>query len=133
MDRNCRSPAVFVLPPLMTCCLASRLNPSLIATRRNSSARALGMHDFGGVAWHGLATLAVLFFDQPENRRKFSQGLLCRWHQGVTPGNCGDFSHPPVRLVPVEDHFVIIEAHSPHSTMNKFSNRTQRGRMPEQT
>jgi hypothetical protein len=28
-------------------------------------------------------------------------------------GKRGYFSHPPVRLVPVEDHFVIIEAHVP--------------------
>jgi hypothetical protein len=44
-------------------------------------------------------------------------------------GKRGDFSHPPLRLVPVEDHFVIIEAHVP-SFYNEQIQQTQRAGNP---
>src|SRR5206468_7529773 len=86
---------------------------SLVAARRNSSERALGMDDFGRIAWHWSCALAVLLFDHPEDFHQFCQSLLCCWHQGVAPGNGRNLSHPSIGLVSIEHDLVIIEAHVP--------------------
>jgi len=48
------------------------------------------MHDFSGVTWYGLATLAALFFDQPKDRRKFrhrdESANTCPVILGALPG-----------------------------------------------
>jgi hypothetical protein len=46
-------------------------NPSFSATRRNSSARALGMDDSCGVGWQVLVALCVLLGDDLEDSLKF--------------------------------------------------------------
>jgi hypothetical protein len=72
MDRERRGPAIFVFPTLVTACLARSFKTKFDRRRRNSPTRALGMHDFSGVPWHRLATLAVLFLDQAEDGHQFS-------------------------------------------------------------
>src|SRR5260370_6230524 len=91
----------------------ARRKPSLVAARRNSSERALGMDDFGRIAWHWSSALAVLLLDHPEDFSQFCQSLLCCWHQGVAPGNGRNLRHPSVGLVSIKHDLVIIEAHVP--------------------
>src|SRR5258708_27248886 len=83
-----------------------RRKPSLVAGRRNSSERALGMDDFGRIAWHWSSALAVLLFDHPEDFHQFCQSLLCCWHQGVAPGNGRNRSEEHTSELQSPDHLV---------------------------
>jgi hypothetical protein len=87
--------------------------PSLVAARRNSSARALGMHDLGCVGGQRLIPFLVLVRNQPKYGSELNKGIFPSRHERVASGNCRDFRNPSVGTVSIQHHFVIVEAHRP--------------------
>jgi hypothetical protein len=67
VDRNRCGTTVLVDPAFVTAVLRAFSKPSFAATRRNSSARALGMDNFGGVGWQRHPSLSVLGRDHLED------------------------------------------------------------------
>src|SRR5260370_4326791 len=83
-----------------------------MAARRNSSARALGMNDFGGIERHSLTGLAMLFFNHPEDQGKLGQCLFGGRHQCMTACKGRYLSHPTVGLVAIQHYLVVVEGHA---------------------
>lgn len=88
-------------------------NPSFRATLRNSSARAPGMGDFGGIGRQRLIALRVFLRDHLEYGCQFKQRSLSRRHQRMATRNGWNFGDPTIRFIPEEHDFIVIQAYCP--------------------
>ena len=79
------------------------VDPSFVTSRlaTQSSARALGMRDFGRVEWQGDALVAVFGRNHLEHMFEFHEGVLFGGHQCVAPRDGRNLRNPAVGLVSV--------------------------------
>lgn len=88
------------------------MKPSFLATRRKSSAFALGINDFGSVSGQWLLSPGIFFGDYVEYGCQFCQRLLSSRHERMATGYGRHFRYPTIRLVSVEHHLVVVQAHA---------------------
>lgn len=70
MKRNRDIAAIGMSASLVTARLPLTLKTERKATRRKSSARPLGMHDFSGIEWHGQSVFLIFSRDRIEYARQ---------------------------------------------------------------
>jgi len=112
MHRDRHRSTIVVMPALVTTGLPLTSNPRRVAARRKSSARALGMNDFGRVGRECRARFAELSLDHCEDLLQLHKGLCSGRHQGVAARNGRHFGDPTGRLIAIKQHFVIVETHA---------------------
>ena len=85
--------------------------PSAAATRWNSRAVALGMHDFGSVLRQLHPAVPMLLRDQCEDLFEFGQGRFSGVHERVAASKSRDLGHPRSIVLPVQHDFVVVKSH----------------------
>src|SRR5436190_671847 len=111
VHRYCCCASVWVLPALVTAGLSGLTEASLVAARRNSSTRALGMQDFGSIGWERLIALRVLLRNHLKYGSELGQCSFSGGHQRMASRDRRHFGNPAARLILVEHDLVVVQAH----------------------
>jgi len=69
------------------------------------------MHDFGGIGGQGNASVPILSRNHVEYLFELGQRLPLGGHQGIATLKGRNFRYPTIRLIPVQDHFIVIPIH----------------------
>jgi hypothetical protein len=71
------------------------------------------MNDLGGVDRERLVSLLVLLRNQSKYTRKFRKRFFASGHEGMAARYGWNLRNSTLRLVAVQHHFVVVEAHRP--------------------
>ena len=113
VERNSHCSAVGVSPALVTARLPHFYKAQPVATRRNSSARALGMRDLSRVRGHWRAFVAVIGFNHRKHFLEFGERLCSSGPERIAARKRRNLRNPAGRLIAIKHHLLVIQAHAP--------------------